>query len=88
MAFLRNKNGIDYEILSSRNSNLSKGHKDFLVKSPNGNLTIVRGWKPKRKEWLASDFYGFGNDVVAPRLALYEFKNRLDERNNKGSKNK
>lgn len=79
MAKLRNKNGVDYEILSSRSSTLSKGHKDYLVKAPNGGLTIARGWQPKRKEWLASDFYGYSSDRLSTKIAATEFKKRYDE---------
>lgn len=71
MAFLRNRNGVNYEILASRPSRFIKGHNDYLVKSPNGGVTIAHGWEPKKKEWRQSSFYGWGKN--AEREARKDF---------------
>lgn len=83
MAFLRNKNGSNYEILASRKSKYYEGHKDYLVRHrESGGVTAVRGWKPKNKEWEHSSFIGFlGNgDNTDIYRAKQNFKKRKDEK--------
>ena len=76
MAYLHNKNGIDYKILNSRNSVCYKGHKDYIVENPKSRaVSIVHGWKPKKGEWEHSRYYGQRNEG-ALRRARSDFKLR------------
>ena len=81
MALLRNSNGVNYKILSSRPSKLYKGHRDYLVESDNKvkGISIVRGWDPKKREWEHGDFYGFDSKAALLK-AHKDFKTRRDER--------
>jgi len=70
---LRNKNGINYVVLNQRNSLCYKGHKDYIVRNPNGGgVYLVHGWKPKQRQWEHSSFYGW--DKKALNLARKDFK--------------
>lgn len=75
MAFLRNSNGANYEIISSRPSKYYKGHNDYVVRLPkSGGITIAHGWKPAKKEWEHSEFYGWDNSAL--KVALKDFKSK------------
>ena len=72
MAFLRNSNGENYKIIGSRPSK-EKGHKDYIVQSKGGGVTVAHCWLPKHKCWVQGDFYGWGDDAL--KRAKKDFNN-------------
>ena len=51
MAFLRNSNGENYKIIGSRPSK-ENGHKDYLVQSKGGGVTVARCLLTKHNCWV------------------------------------
>ena len=68
-SYLRNRNGSNYEIVSSRKSCNFKGHNDYLVRTSGGNYIIAHGWKPQYKSREQGIYY-----MDNKRAALRDFK--------------
>ena len=71
MAFLKNSNGENYKIIGSRPSSIS-GHKDYLVQSKSGGVTVAKCWSTKDKCWAHGVFYGWGDKALRDAKADFD----------------